>query len=259
MPGWIAASAAFFVYVIAAAATVPGLPRRARTLAVAGSLAGLVITAAAQATPPTPILHDWVVPPVLLLLGYWASGLLFAAPMPRVEAALSAIDRWLDIDPAARATPRWLAEVLELAYAGVYALIPLALVIFLAFADRPDPARFWTIILVTDFVCFGCLAWIQTRPPRSVASPPPWDSVLRRLNLRLLGSASIQANTFPSGHAAEALAAALLVAAAPWPIVALVAVAALAVSAGAVLGRYHYAADAFAGWGVAVVVWVACR
>jgi hypothetical protein len=32
---------------------------------------------------------------------------------------------------------------------------------------------------------------------------------------------------------------------------------ALAVSAGAVLGRYHYAVDAVAGWVVAVVVWLA--
>jgi hypothetical protein len=31
---------------------------------------------------------------------------------------------------------------------------------------------------------------------------------------------------------------------------------ALAVSAGAVLGRYHYAADAFTGWLVALGVWV---
>jgi hypothetical protein len=52
---------------------------------------------------------------------------------------------------------------------------------------------------------------------------------------------------------------ALLVATAPWPIAATVAVAALLVSAGAVLGRYHYAADAFAGWAVALVVWMVCR
>ena len=37
------------------------------------------------------------------------------------------------------------------------------------------------------------------------------------------------------------------------------AVAGLLVSAGAVLGRYHYAADVFAGWAVAVVVWMVCR
>ncbi len=64
-------------------------------------------------------------------------------------------------------------------------------------------------------------------------------------------------NTFPSGHAAEALAAALLVLGAPLPIVLLMFVNAVAVSAAAVLGRYHYAADALAGWAVALIVWLA--
>jgi membrane-associated phospholipid phosphatase len=68
---------------------------------------------------------------------------------------------------------------------------------------------------------------------------------------------SVRVNTFPSGHAAEALAAALLTAAAPAPVNMLMLVNALAVSAGAVLGRYHYAVDAVAGWVVAVVVWLA--
>src|SRR5204862_471795 len=41
------------------------------------------------------------------------------------------------------------------------------------------------------------------------------------------------------------------------PLVAFMFVAALAVSAGAVFGRYHYAADALAGWAVAVIVYYA--
>jgi hypothetical protein len=256
---WIAASLAFFVYIIAVASLISGLTRRARILAAAGSLLGLAIAVAAHLARPTPLLHDWLIPPVLLLIGYWTSGLLFVAPMSRVEAALSAVDDWLEVEPAARAAPRWLADMLEAAYAGVYLLVPLALVIHLAFAERPDPEKFWTVILITDFVCFAFLAWIQTRPPRALSTFQPWDTAARRFNLRLLGSASIQANTFPSGHAAEGIAAALLVATAPWPISAAVAVAALLVSAGAVLGRYHYAADAFAGWAVALVVWMLCR
>ena len=96
------------------------------------------------------------------------------------------------------------------------------------------------------------------RPGRRVRSKDeePWVSSLRRFNLRLLGATSIQVNTFPSGHAAEGLAAALLVLAAPAGIVFAMLIAALAVSAGAVLGRYHYLADALAGWVVAVVVYV---
>jgi membrane-associated phospholipid phosphatase len=98
---------------------------------------------------------------------------------------------------------------------------------------------------------------VQTRPPRALEAADPWLSPIRRFNLRLLGAASIQANTFPSGHAAEALAAALLVIGAPVPLVAAMFSAALAISAGAVFGRYHYAADALAGWAVALAVWVA--
>src|SRR5688572_18150135 len=160
---WIAASLVFFAYLLAVAPVIPGLNRRARILAAIASLVGLAIALAAHAARPTPILHDWLVPPVLHLLGYWTSGLLFAAPMPRVEAASWAVDRWLDVEAAARATPRWLADALEAAYVGVYVLVPLALVIHVASAEPPDPERFWTIILVTDFICFACLPWIQTR------------------------------------------------------------------------------------------------
>src|SRR5687767_10884363 len=212
---WIAASAAFFVYVLAVTPLIPRLARRSRLLVAGASVVGLAIAGGAWISPPVPLLHDWLLPPALLLLAYWTSGLLFAAPMPRVEAALSAVDRWLEIDPAARATPRWLTQVLELAYVGVYLLVPIALVIHLASAEHPDPDRFWTVILVTDFVCFAFLPWIQTRPPRALTAAQPWNTATRRLNVRLLGKTSIQANTFPSGHAAEALAAALLVAAAP--------------------------------------------
>jgi membrane-associated phospholipid phosphatase len=62
-------------------------------------------------------------------------------------------------------------------------------------------------------------------------------------------------NTFPSGHAAEALAAALLCLDAPAPVAAWMFFNAAAISAGAVFGRYHYAADALAGWLVALLVY----
>jgi len=105
-------------------------------------------------------------------------------------------------------------------------------------------------------VCFAMLPWVQTRPPRTLESGEPWSSSLRRFNLTLLGSTSIQVNTFPSGHAAEALAAVLLVLDAPLGIVAFMFVAAIAVASGTVLGRYHYFADVVAGWFVAVCVWM---
>ena len=65
---WIAASLTFFFYVPAVATVMPGLTRRARILAGLGSFAGLALALAAHAAPPIPLLHDWLVPPVLFPL-----------------------------------------------------------------------------------------------------------------------------------------------------------------------------------------------
>ena len=254
MSPWVTAGLVFFVYTGVAALAVPGLARPRRRWILAGSAAGLLLGAMAHLLPARPPTHVWLLPPVLLLAGYWVSGMLFAAPMPRVEGLFEAIDRALRIDGAAARVPPPLAELLEAAYVLVYPLIPAALAAQLLATPAPDPERFWTVILVTDFVCFAFLPWVQTRPPRAGRPRPPWRSRLRPFNLLLLGRTSIQANTFPSGHAAEALAATLLLAGAPWPILAAMAAATLLISAGAVLGRYHYAIDALAGWLVAAAV-----
>ena len=258
MRGWQIASGIFFLYIAGVAAVMRGLDATRRRLVVAGACGGLIVAAGAGFAPQPAfaILNDWIVPPALLLVGYWTSGLLFVAPMPRAERVLMGIDRALGIRRIAAATPRAIAELLEVAYAAVYPVIPAALILHLTLSSDPDPARFWTVILATDCVCFGMLPWIQTRPPRALETEPPWTSHVRVFNLRLLGTASIQANTFPSGHAAEALAAALLVLDAPIASVLAMFAIALAISAGAVLGRYHYAADALAGWAVAAAVWL---
>jgi hypothetical protein len=256
MHSWAAASAVYFAYMTVVAAVRPRLPPGRRLVAAGVAGVGLAAAVFAGASVRPGMLRDWIVPPALLLLGYWVSGFMFVAPMPRAERALMAGDRRLGVHRIAGAMPRWAAELLEIAYAGVYPVIPIALAVHLLYAGRPDPDRFWTIVLMTDFACFGMLPWVQTRPPRALERRDPWPAAFRRFNLRLLGTASIQVNTFPSGHAAEALACALLSFGAPWPIVAWMFVNAAAISAGAVLGRYHYAADALSGWLVAVVVWM---
>jgi membrane-associated phospholipid phosphatase len=256
---WPTASIWFFGYVGVLACLLPGLARQKRLRAVAGTLAGLLLVTVASCVPAGSLLRDWILPPSLLLLAYWTTGLLFTAPMPRAERVLEAIDRSLLVRQWAARTPRWLAELLELAYVGVYPIVPIGLALFLLFDANPDPARFWTVVLVTDYICFGVLPWVQTRPPRGLEPEPPWHASVRRLNLRLVGSASIGVNTFPSGHAAEALVMALLVACAPWFVSAVMLLVALAISAGAVLGRYHYFADAVTGWIVALCVYAALR
>ncbi len=251
---WQLASMAFFIYVaIIVLWRRDWRPPALKALAVAA--AGLVLVLLSGAFD-IPVLMEWIWPPLLLLIAYWSSGLLFVAPSPTQEAALRWLDDRVAVRDMARRTPRILAEVFEAAYAGVYLLVPLALLARLEFSPSPDPDHFWSVVLITDFVCFGVLPWVQTRPPRALEAGEAWESSLRAFNLRMLGATSIQVNTFPSGHAAEGFVAFLLVLAAPAWLVLVVLLAAVAVSAGAVLGRYHYLVDAIAGWAVALGVFV---
>jgi hypothetical protein len=199
---WQFGSAIFLGYLLLVAALPRGLRPGKRPRVVAGASFGLATLAVSMALPAGGVANVWVLPPALLLIGYWTSGLLFVAPMPGASAD-----------------------------------------------------RFWSVVLFTDYVCFGMLPWFQTRPPRAMGFGVPWRSRWRGINVRLLDASSVQVNTFPSGHAAEALACALLVTGAPAPVVWWMIFNAVAISAGAVFGRYHYAADAIAGWAVALLVW----
>jgi hypothetical protein len=254
MPLWAMASVPFFAYVAGCATLLPGIEGRARRRALAWCAAGLA-NACAGALSPHPALRLVILPPLALLAAYWSTGALWTAPMPRVERFLVDWDRRLGIERLARAMPRVLVEFLEFSYAAVYPLIPLGLAAHAVVSDSPEADRYWTVILVTDFICFGMLPWIQTRPPRALETRPPWRSSFRAFNVRLLGETSTGVNTVPSGHAAEALAAALMLASAPWPVASAMGIMAFGVTAGAVCGRYHFALDAVAGWAVALVVW----
>jgi undecaprenyl-diphosphatase len=82
---------------------------------------------------------------------------------------------------------------------------------------------------------------------------------MRRLNLHVLNYASVQLNTFPSGHVATSLAAALAVAD-PLPAAgAVLGVVAIGIAAASIVGRYHYVADVVAGAMVAIVAFAASR
>jgi undecaprenyl-diphosphatase len=82
---------------------------------------------------------------------------------------------------------------------------------------------------------------------------------VRRLNLRVLGLASVQLNTFPSGHAAGSLATALAVGAHLPSAGVPLGLLALAISIASVVGRYHYAADALAGAALALLGFLISR
>ena len=86
-----------------------------------------------------PLLIGWIWPPLLLLIAYWSSGLLFVAPSSEQESALRWLDDRLAIQDVSRRTPRILVEAFEAAYAGVYLLIPLALLAHLPSSPVTGP------------------------------------------------------------------------------------------------------------------------
>ena len=203
-----------------------------------------------------------IMPLVYLLSGYWLPALLVSETNIRLERRLLDVDHTLfgahGLEGFERGAPRLLIEYLELAYLLCYAVVPAGFACLLLAGYSADALNtFWSVVLLAAFICYGLLPWLPTRAPRAV-EPPGHEmrSSIRRLNLAVLNRASVQWNTFPSGHTAASLATALAVGVhMPFAGVAL-AVVALSIAAGSVVGRYHYAADAIIGAAVAVLAFV---
>ena len=157
-----------------------------------------------------------------------------------------------------RSAPRAVIEYLELAYLLCYAVVPAGYACLVLAGHGGDAIdRFWSIVLLASFLCYGLLPWIPTRAPRAIEpSRGARRSSIRQLNMAVLDRASVQWNTFPSGHTAASVATALAVAS-DMPLAGFVLGAvAVSIAAGSVVGRYHYAADALAGVAVAIVAFV---
>lgn len=242
----------YFVY-LALLSLFMRVPAKRRLLVFAISLATVTLIAYAGLPHLLPLAY--------LLVGYWLPGLLVAAPNLRAEQHLLDFDRRLfgagGIRSFAVQAPRLIVDYLELAYLLCYAVVPAGYLWLVAagFADQAE--QFWSVVLLASFICYGLLPWIPTRAPR-VLEPQALgvESAVRRLNLAVLSRASVQWNTFPSGHTAASIATALAVGHhVPWAGFVLMAIA-VSIAAGSVAGRYHYAADALAGAIVAIAAFV---
>jgi membrane-associated phospholipid phosphatase len=222
----------------------------------------VVLTVAAFGTPAL-LWRDWL-PPVYILLGYWLPALLVTSTNQAFELRLLTFDRrWLGITDATTTSeraPRRVFELLELAYLFCYPMVPIGFASLYVAGLREESDRFWTAVLLAVFGCYGVLPWLPTRPPRAIEGAPTRSSgLVRRVNLRVLGIASIQLNTFPSGHVAASLATALAVGARLPLAGLLLGLLALAIAIGSVVGRYHYAADALTGAALALLGFVISR
>jgi membrane-associated phospholipid phosphatase len=201
-----------------------------------------------------------IMPLIYLLVGYWLPALLVHRPNATLEQRLLRFDRTLfgarGLASFASKAPRPILEYFELSYLLCYA-VPLAGFSWLVAAGFGEEAgRFWWTVLLASFGCYGLLPWLPTRAPRALESHDTKPSLIRMLNLRVLDCASVQWNTFPSGHTAASVATALAVGASI-PLAGIVlGVIAVSIAIGSVVGRYHYTADAITGVLVAVLAFV---
>jgi hypothetical protein len=241
---WIAVG--YATYLAVAAAAVPRFAR-ARGPTLVAAFAGWVL-AAMWRDGSRPVLVDALLPALVLVVGYWLSGLFFLGPMVDLERRLLRLDAQL-----ARVCPLpcpWFArEYFELVYVLVYVFVPSGAVTLLLAGHASDLPRFWAVVLLAGFTSYGMLPWLQTRPPRAIETSEvvATASPLRRFNLAILNRASNQVNTLPSGHAAVAVAVALVVGSVMPGAGVVFGVVAASIVVATVIGRYHYAVDSMLG------------
>lgn len=213
--------------------------------------AGVAVIIATTSRTLGPEARGWL-GHLYLVAGYWLPALLTGDL--EAGAGETPFEAWLARGDArlrgrGMSLPSWARHGLELAYLLCFPLVPLAFWIVWARGDEAEVDRYWTAVLAAGFACYGTLPWLVSRPPR-VRRPPPREEhapASRRVNLFVLARVSHGLNTFPSGHVAVAVAAALIVYA-TWPAAGLVlAAVAAAIAAGAVAGGYHYLVDVLLG------------
>ena len=235
-------------YLVLVAVTAPFAnverPRRIGVAFLAGACAISVYAASRALSLNTRL---WL-PFLYIPLGYWI-------PVPLVPTERGgAFESWLRrSDEVARriavALPRWLANTLEVGYLSCFPLVPAAFAIVWFAGSPADVVRYWTTVLLAGYACYITLPWLVSRPPRFVNGPAAdrSPSSVGRANVFVLGRVSHHLNTFPSGHVAVSVAAAISTGTV-WPLAGVVlSVLAAGVALGAVTGRYHYIADVLLG------------
>lgn len=228
------------------------------TLAAAGLLPGLL------PSPAATVVRDWL-PAAQVLLVYWQAGAFFLCPDPKLQGRLERLDervagpwlRWV----SRRAARYWISLFLEAAYLLCYPMIPMSIGTLYLLGLARYAERFWAVVLVSTYLSYAAVPFLQTLPPRLLEEPwlkPLPLNPVKRLNLWILRHGSIHANTLPSAHVAASTAAALVIAPlAPWPAALLFGAAAAGIALATFSGRYHFATDAALGIAVAAAVGLA--
>jgi hypothetical protein len=242
----------YFAAVVAAAAATRRRPHPWRACALALiAIAGIVAVAQTASLVLRASLGH-----VYLIAAYWIPALLARRTgATRFEQWLT--DRHRAWEPCVDLVPRPIAILSEVAYLLCYPLVPAAFVVVWMFGTAADVARFWTTVLLAGFACYASIPWLVSRPPRLVVQGYVAARGIGRVNTFVLDRVSHGLNTFPSGHAAVAMAAAVAV----WPVSPAAAIGfgivAAGVAIGAVTGRHHFILDVVGGAAVGLLAGIA--
>ena len=268
---WI--SVGVYVLFVGASLLAPLDSRRRRNVVGLGLVGGLLATGLPffGGQPGIELLRD-LVPGLFLLLGYWQAGQFFKGGRPSVERALLSLDqRWFPVLGSAEVRPGRrtgfpayregvLGGYLEATYLLCYPVVPLAIAALYLLGHPEQADALWTVVLPPTFACYALTILFPGRPPRlleeggdtAIRERFP-KSGLRSLNLWILGHAGMGGNTFPSGHVTSSVAIALVILSLDLVAGLVFLWVAASMTVATMVLRYHYAADALLGIGLAVL------
>jgi membrane-associated phospholipid phosphatase len=260
--------AAYFAYTAVLALVLPVRPHIAAVtvllnLCILAGYALLLYAWSLRHSDFLDIIRDWF-PLPLTLLAYRQMG-WFAAPHVsfRLENMFVQWDRVLlrqwGLHRAIESSGEVLPSILEIAYTLTYELAPFAVAIIYIYRRRERVERFMFPFVLAVLLCYAQFPFWPSEPPRAVFPGEDFPSVItvfRRLNWSMLGSYGIHTSVFPSAHVAGAFSTAFaMIYTLPehrW-VGRLLLVIAILIATATVYGRYHYAADAVAGFAMAVL------
>jgi len=265
---------AYFTYCVACSqfmAVRPGVPvvTAAVNTLVIGALVFLAYAEGLRHRRMLTIMRDWYPLPLMLLayreMGWFAP----ASHAYELERSWIRYDRLLLNDWGLRRIVESTGPVgpslLEISYSLVYAIAPFCMAYLYA---RRLPKRmdaFLTTFLSSIFLSYFFFPFFPSEPPRTVFPDQDLPNVLtifRRFNLGLVGNYGIHTSVFPSAHCSGAFGAAFamreVLPEEPYIWRALL-VLAISIATATVYGRYHYAVDAAAGTGIALLAWGIAR
>jgi len=216
------------------------------------------------------IARDWLAM-ALVLIAYREMDWFSATPHDyHLELGWIKLDRWLlytaGLQRAIESLGALLPAYLELCYTLVYAVGPFALALLYAGHRRDRSNRLLLTYLLGTLLSYALFPYFPSDPPRVVFGGSDMPNVVTRLrefNLWTVNGYGIHSSVFPSAHVSSAFSAAwallYLLPSKKW-IGRSMLVYAISVSIATVYGRYHYAADVLAGFGISVFAgWVSLR